>query len=439
MPKDNELKKKIRVKKAKIGVIGMGYVGLPLAMEFATKGFVTIGFDIDAKKISKLRTGESYIKYISAGQIVKLVKNGKLVPEDDFSKLGICDCIIVCVPTPLAENKEPDLGFIISSAGQISKNLRKRQLVVLESTTYPGTTREVVMPILEKTGLREGLDFYLAFSPERVDPGNTKYKFQNIPKVVGGISAGSTETAGLLYGQIVKKVVPVSSAEVAESTKMLENTFRAVNIALVNELKMIFEKMGINVWEVIEASATKPYGFMPFYPGPGWGGHCIPIDPFYLSWKARGYGIDANFIKLAGEINTNMPYYVMTKVEEGLNNFKKKIENSKILILGASYKSDIDDIRESPSVLLIKILMEKGADVVYNDPYIPKISGMRKHSIDMDSVELNRGNLKNADCVIIATAHKCYDYKYIYMNSRLIVDTRNALKDFRDDRKIIKA
>jgi UDP-N-acetyl-D-glucosamine dehydrogenase len=439
MPNTNKLKKKIRNKTAKIGVIGMGYVGLPLAMEFTLKNFVTVGFDIDSEKIARLKRGQSYIKYIPAKQIGRLVKNGHLIPEDDFSKLRICDCVIICVPTPLEENKEPDLSFVISSTGQIAKCLRAGQLVVLESTTYPGTTREVVLPILEKTGLKEGKDFYLAFSPERVDPGNTKFKFHQVPKVVGGISNKSTELGELLYRQVTKKVISVSSTEVAESTKMLENTFRAVNIALVNELKILFEKMGINVWDVIQASSTKPYGFMPFYPGPGWGGHCIPIDPFYLSWRAGKYGVDARFIELAGEINTNMPHYVISKVEEGLNRYNRNLKNSKILILGVAYKSDVDDIRESPSVCLIEILKEKGADVIYNDPYIPNISGMRQHKVVMVSVKLNKKVLSEVDCVLIATAHSSYDYKWILRNAKLVVDTRNALKDIKDTKKLIRA
>lgn len=435
----DELRNKVKNRKARIAVIGMGYVGLPLAMEFAGKGFITTGFDIDSKKVAKLKEGQSYIKYISPAQIKKLVNKGYITPENDFSKLNACDCIIICVPTPLKENKEPDLSFVINTAEQIAKYLRAGQLIVLESTTYPGTTREEVLPVLEKTGLKEGKDFYLAFSPERVDPGNTKFKFHQVPKVIGGISSKSTEIGEMLYGKIAEKVIPVYSAEIAESTKMLENTFRAVNIALVNELKIVFEKMGVDVWEVINASSTKPYGFMPFYPGPGWGGHCIPIDPFYLSWKAKRRGIEAKFIELAGEINTNMPYYVVSKAEEGLNRCNKSLKDSKLLILGVAYKKDIDDIRESPSVELIEILKEKGAKVFYNDPYIPKITGMRQHNIVMDSVELTKKILKEADCVIIATAHTCYDYKWIYDNANLIVDTRNAIKNIKDKSRLIKA
>lgn len=435
-----ELKRKIKDNKAVIGVIGMGYVGLPLVMEFALKGFVTVGFDIDDNKVSMLKQGKSYIKYIHFSDISKLVKNKQLLPENDFSKLKKCDAIIVCVPTPLKEgSKEPDLSCVKDTAGCIAKYLRSGQLIILESTTFPGTTREEVLPILEKTGLKEGRDFYLAFSPERVDPGNTKYKFYQVPKVVGGISRESTELGVILYGKVVKKVVAVSTAEVAESTKMLENTFRAINIALVNELKIVFEKMGVDVWEVISASSTKPYGFMPFYPGPGWGGHCIPIDPFYLSWKAKKYDINARFIELAGEINTNMPYYVISKIEEGLKKQGKDLKGSKVLVLGVAYKSDIDDIRESPSIHLIEILRKKGADISYNDPFIPRISNMRQHKLVMDSVELTEKVLSAVNCVLIATAHKCYDFQWIYRNSKLIVDTRNAIKGIKDTKKLIKA
>ncbi|MEW6556236.1 MAG: nucleotide sugar dehydrogenase [Elusimicrobiota bacterium] len=428
------LKEKIERKEAVVCVIGLGYVGLPLAILFAKSGFKTIGLDIDSKKITALKNKKSYIKHIPSASLKNL---NTLKPSTDFAELKNADCIIICVPTPLTEMKEPDMSFVVKTSEVIAKFLHKDQLVILESTTYPGTTDEIVKPILEKGGLKAGVNFYLAFSPEREDPGNKNFTTTTIPKVVGGINKISTEIASLLYGSVINKVVPVSSMKVAEATKMLENTFRAVNIAMINELKILFDRMGFNIWEVIEASKTKPFGFMPFYPGPGWGGHCIPIDPFYLSWKAKQYNFQTKFIELAGEINTKMPEYVVEKLQDALNKKGIPLKNSKVLILGMAYKKDSDDIRESPSLELIEILERKGAVVSYNDPYILKIPKMRRHQIEKKSVTLTKNNLKQFDAVLISTDHSCYDYNFILKNSRLIVDTRNAIS--KKSKKIVKA
>lgn len=421
------LKKKVTEKKAKVGIIGLGYVGLPLAMEFARAGFYTYGFDIDAKKINELNKGKSYIDHISEERVKNLIKSGCFVPTDDFKLLAKTDCVIICVPTPVTETKEPDLTPVINTAETIAKYLRKDQLIVLESTTYPGTTDDVVRPILEAKGLKSGKDFYLAFSPEREDPGNKDFSTHCIPKVVGGINESSLELAVLLYQQVVEKVVPVSSAKVAEATKMLENTFRAVNIALVNELKMLFDKVGVDIWDVIEASKTKPFGYMPFYPGPGWGGHCIPVDPFYLSWLGRRHDFVTKFIELAGEINIKMPEYVIEKTADALNGKGKALKNSKVLVLGLSYKKDIGDPRESPSFKIIELLEKKGAVVDYNDPYIPVTPSMRHFKVKKKSVPVTASNIKKYDCVVIVTNHSSYDYKMIAKEARLIIDTRNAV------------
>lgn len=431
------LKSKIKNKKAKICIIGLGYVGLPLAMEFAKSDFYTIGLDIDVKKVLSLKKGISYIKHIPSDEVKKLV-NKTFYPNNDFSKLKESDCIIICVPTPLTETREPDLSYVVDTVKLIAKYLRKNQLVVLESTTYPGTTDNVVKSILEEKGLIAGKDFYLTFSPEREDPGNKKFTTRTIPKVVGGINRISTEIASILYEQVIEKIIPVSSTKVAEATKMLENTFRAVNIALVNELKMLFDKMGIDVWEVIEASKTKPFGFMPFYPGPGWGGHCVPVDPFYLSWIAKKYGFATKFVELAGEINTRMPEYVISKVQYVLNRKGLALKNSKILLLGIAYKKDSDDLRESPALTIIELLEQQGARVYYNDPYIPRIPRLRRHKIKKNSVPITKRNLNKFDCIIISTDHSCYNYDFICKNSNLIVDTRNAIKQ-KNNKKIIKA
>ncbi|MEW6041174.1 MAG: nucleotide sugar dehydrogenase [Elusimicrobiota bacterium] len=428
------LKEKIIKKQAVVSIIGMGYVGLPLAIEFTNSGFRTFGIDIDSNKVKLLNSGKSYIKHIPYERVRRL---SGFKATSDFSVLRRSDCIIICVPTPLTPTKEPDMSYVINTTEKIAKHLKKGQLVVLESTTYPGTTDEVVKPILEKTGLKAGTDFYLAYSPEREDPGNKDFTTKTIPKVVGGVSNKSGELAALLYESVIKKVVAVSSAQVAEATKMLENTFRAVNIAMINEFKILFDKMGIDIWEVIEASKTKPFGFMPFYPGPGWGGHCIPIDPFYLSWKARQYNFHAKFIELAGEINIKMPEFVVSKLQDALNRKNIPLSGSKILILGLAYKKDTDDLRESPSLELIELLEKKGASVSYNDPFIPQIPKTRRHKINKKSVPLTATALKKFDAVLISTDHTSYDYNFIASNSALVVDTRNAVK--KNLKNVVKA
>ncbi|RFT15627.1 MAG: UDP-glucose dehydrogenase [Candidatus Saccharicenans subterraneus] len=432
---------KIRSKKAVVGVVGLGYVGLPLVREFMKAGFPVIGFDIDEEKIHKLRAGKSYIHYLPSSLIQGWLETGRFHATSDFSELRSVDAILICVPTPLNENREPDMSFVFNTTHTIAEHLRRGQLVVLESTTYPGTTDEDMRHILEKkTGLHSGRDFFLAFSPEREDPNNKDYTTATIPKVVGGYTPSCLEVAKALYDQIVTRTVPVSSCRAAEATKILENTYRAVNIALVNELKMLFDRMGIDIWEVIEAAKTKPFGFQAFYPGPGLGGHCIPIDPFYLTWKAREYDFSTKFIELAGEINISMPYYVVNRTMEALNRHGKSLKGAKILILGLAYKKDVDDPRESPSFKLIELLKSRGAEVDYNDPYIPKPPKTRKWKLEKDSVPLTEKNLAFYDCVIIATDHSAYDASFIHDHAKLIVDTRNLLgkAGIKSD-KVIKA
>lgn len=440
----NQLLNKIENKSAIIGIIGLGYVGLPLALEYAIKGFYTIGFDIDETKIPVLNSGKSYIKHIKSDKIKKAVTSKKFFPTADFSRLPEADIIIICVPTPLNDHREPDMTYIENSGKVIARYLRPGQFVSLESSTYPGTTEEILQPMFENAPITQnskdkiqnskakkyvvGKDFYLAFSPEREDPNNPKYSTATIPKVVGGVTPNCLKIALAIYNQVIVKTVPVSSPKTAEATKLLENIYRSINIALVNELKMVFDRMNIDVWEVVNAASTKPFGFQPFYPGPGLGGHCIPIDPFYLTWKAREFEISTKFIELAGEINTNMPYYVVEKAGEVLNNFKKSLNGSKVLILGASYKKDIDDMRESPSLKLIEILREKGAKVDYNDPYVPRLPKTRKYKFDMTSVELTKNNLKKYDLILLSTDHTDYNYKFINSASKLILDTRNAFE-----------
>jgi UDP-N-acetyl-D-glucosamine dehydrogenase len=466
---------KLQDKSATIGIIGLGYVGLPLGLEFAHKGFNVIGFDVDERKIPILNSGRGYIKHISEIKIKEAVDSGKFSATSDFSRLPEADAVIICVPTPLNEHREPDMTFIEQTAITISKYLRKGQLVSLESTTYPGTTDEMLLPMFENAPLvqakerkekfagselalagiaddevseseeeiekfKVGEDFYLAFSPEREDPNNPNYSTATIPKVVGGITPACLEAALALYRNVVVRVVPVSSTRAAEATKLTENIYRSVNIALVNELKMVFDRMNIDVWEVINAAATKPFGFHPFYPGPGLGGHCIPIDPFYLTWKAREYEVHTRFIELAGEINTYMPYYVVEKSMDALNKQKKSINGAKVLILGAAYKKNIDDMRESPSLRLIELLIEKGAEVSYSDPYIPRLPKTRKYNYDMISVELTKENLEGFDLVILSTDHDDYDYVFIEQHSRVILDTRNAFeKKIKYSDKVVKA
>jgi len=425
-----DLAGRIAARTAKVGVIGLGYVGLPLACLFAEKGFSVTGFDIDAKKIEFLNAGRSYIKHIPAGRIRPLVKGGKLDATADFAALKQMDVIIICVPTPLTKFREPDLRFIVTTGEAVAKVLRKGQLVVLESSTYPGTTTEVLKPILERGGLKSGRDFHLAYSPEREDPGNEKFGTAAIPKVIGGDGATALKLAKTLYDGIVVKTVPVSSPETAEAIKLTENIFRAVNIAMVNELKVIFDAMGIDVWEVIEAAKTKPFGFMPFYPGPGLGGHCIPIDPFYLTWKAREFGINTRFIELAGEINTLMPRYVVGRLSEALSaHAGKALRKAKVLMVGLAYKKNVDDMRESPSLTLIGMLEAAGAVVDYHDPFIPRIKPSREHGelTNRRSVPLNAKRIAAADAVLIVTDHDNVDYQLIARHARLVVDTRNAM------------
>lgn len=434
-----KLLEKIAKRNAKIGVIGLGYVGLPLVIQFVKAGYEAIGFDLDEKKVKLLRNGKTYIKHIPNEEVNLLKKNINFMATNDFSLLKQADCIIICVPTPLGKHHEPDLSYVLDTTRTIAKYLRTGQLVVLESTTYPGTTDQEMRTILEQKGLKAGKDFHLAFSPEREDPNNKDYSTSMIPKVVGGYTPSCLEAARALYDSVFVKTVTVSSTRAAEATKLLENIYRAVNIALINELKMIFDRMNIDIWEVIDAAKTKPFGFQAFYPGPGLGGHCIPIDPFYLTWKAREYDYHTKFIELAGEINTHMPYYVVEKVINALNKKKKTIKSSRILILGLAYKKDIDDTRESPSLRLIELLMAKGALVDFNDPYIPRTKKMRMYDLKKSSVQVTKESLRKYDCVVIATDHSSYDYKMIVTNSALIVDTRNATKGFKNKGNIVKA
>jgi UDP-N-acetyl-D-glucosamine dehydrogenase len=433
------LVEKVGKREAVIGICGLGYVGLPLVMAFNKAGFTVIGFDIDQAKIDKLKKGESYIKHIDFNRLHKAVEQGTFVPTSDFALIGKPDAILIAVPTPLTEAREPDLTPVEATSRSIATGLRKGQLVVLESSTYPYTTDEICKPILETSGLRAGPDFMLAFSPEREDPGNPKYETSTIPKVVGGFDEGSLRAARAVYEAIIGKVIPVSTMAAAELCKILENTFRAVNIALVNELKLLCLKMKIDVWEVIDAAATKPFGFMPFYPGPGLGGHCIPIDPFYLTWKAREYDFQTKFIELAGEINTQMPYHVIEHLMYALNERQRSLKGSKILVLGVAYKSNVDDMRESPALKIIKLLRERGASVLYNDPHCPVIPKTRHYGdLGMDSVNLTAELLGSQDAVLVLTAHDAYDYEFISQHAQLIVDTRNAMKRVKRRDNVVK-
>ena len=433
------LEKKIRDKSAVVGVIGLGYVGLPLLNAFIKAGFRTIGFDIDQRKVETLLQGKSYIKHIPPEMIGQWLTSKQFTPTADMSRLKEADCILICVPTPLNESRDPDLSYIVGTTESIRAALRPGQLIVLESTTYPTTTRDVVLPILSKTGLKSGQDYFLAFSPEREDPGNPDFSAQRIPKVVGGLDPASGQLAEQLYSHAIVKVIPVSSAEIAEACKILENTYRCVNIALVNELKVLFDKMGIDVWEVIDAAKTKPFGFQAFYPGPGLGGHCIPIDPFYLTWLARKHGMTTRSIELAGEINTHMPDYVVTRLMEFLNEQGKALRGSKIALLGMAYKKDVDDPRESPSFVLMEMLLARGANLTYNDPHVPSLPKMRHHDVpDMDSSPLTPEYLAAQDCVLIATDHSAYDCDFIVKHSRMVLDTRNATKNVKQGREKIR-
>lgn len=422
-----ELVQAIKNKKFRVGVIGLGYVGLPLIDAFTNAGYSCTGFDVDAKKVESLNSGKSYIQHVASEKVSSWRERDKFKATADMTQLSEPDALLICVPTPLDDARDPDLRYVVSTCEQIAKTLRRGQLIVLESTTYPTTTRDVVVPILEKSGLIAGEDFYVAYSPEREDPGNPNFSAAGIPKVVGGINAPSLKFAAALYDEAVAGTVPVSNCEVAEASKVLENIYRAVNIALVNELKILFDEMGIDVWEVINAATTKPFGFQAFYPGPGLGGHCIPIDPFYLSWLARKQGLNARFIELAGEVNRSMPKYVISRTSEFLNEFQKPIRGSKICLLGVAYKKDVDDPRESPSFELLDLLIEQGAIVTYSDPYVPKLPKMRHHNLpSMESVELSADFLSQQDAVIIATDHSNVDYDSLVRNSSLVIDTRNA-------------
>lgn len=428
-----ELKKLIEDKTARIGVIGLGYVGLPLAVEFASEGFEAIGFEVDPKKADAINSGGSYIVDVPEAAVADCVEKGNLSATTDFSRIAECDAVMICVPTPLRKTKDPDMSYIIAAGKEICKYMRKGQLVVLESTTYPGTTDEVLQPMFEKAGFKLDEDFLLAFSPERVDPGNPQFQTHNIPKVVGGVSADSTEVACFLYSRIVDTVHAVSSARVAEACKLWENTFRAINIGMANEMAKLCKTLGIDTWEVVGAAATKPFGFMAFYPGPGLGGHCIPLDPHYLSWKARQHGFDSRFISLAEEVNSNMPEYVIELASEALNDDRKPVNGSKVLVLGVAYKKNIDDMRESPALSVIDLLRAKGAEVVYHDPYVPEVTFDHAYTIGdgepLSNQELTDELISSADCVIICTDHTNVDYRRVTELSSLIIDTRNALDE----------
>jgi len=436
----DQLLSKLKRNKAVVGVVGLGYVGLPLVREFIRGGAKVIGFDLDPAKVKTLMAGRSYIEHIPSATVKQMLRGRRFEATTDFKRLSRPDCILICVPTPLTHMREPDMTYVEATARQISPRLRKGQLIVLESTTYPGTTREVMLPILAGSGLKVGRDFFLAFSPEREDPGRKDYSTRTIPKVVGGYDRNSLKAATACYRIAIDTVVPVSSCEAAEACKILENTYRCINIALVNELKVLFDRMGIDVWEVIAAAATKPFGFTAFYPGPGLGGHCIPIDPFYLSWKAREYGLATRFIELAGEVNLAMPHFVVAKLMDALNQRGKPLKGSRVLVLGMAYKKDVDDMRESPSLELVELLKQRGARVDYNDPHIPKTPRTREHDLRMRSVPLTAGRLKRYEAVLISTDHTTYDYQFIVDHAKLVIDTRNATKKVtRGRKKILKA
>jgi UDP-N-acetyl-D-glucosamine dehydrogenase len=419
-----ELLKKIEDKKVHVGVIGMGYVGLPLAVEIARSGIKVVGVDVVQSKVEQISRGSSYIPDVPSCELLKHVQSGYFRAGTDFKVLSGLDAIIICVPTPLGKTKDPDLSMVVAAVEKIAENLRTNQLIVLESTTYPGTTEELMLPKLEESGLRVGKDFFLAFSPERVDPGNPVYNTRNTPKVIGGVTPQCLEVASRLYEHFIEKIVPVSSSRAAEMVKLLENTFRSVNIGLVNEVALMCDRLGVSVWEVIEAAGSKPFGFMPFQPGPGLGGHCIPIDPLYLSWKLKTLNYRARFIELASEINADMPHYVVNKINNALNDFSKSVKNSKILILGVSYKRDIDDLRESPALDVLQLLQQRGAKVMYHDPYIPEIEFDER---SLMSIDLDDG-LRQADCTVIVTNHSNLDYQKVVTASKVVIDTRNATK-----------
>tara|TARA_Y100000588_G_scaffold392136_2_gene502970 strand:- start:344 stop:1648 length:1305 start_codon:yes stop_codon:yes gene_type:complete len=423
--------KKTENKEAIISIIGLGYVGLPLMLRYAEMGYRVVGVDVDESKVECLNNGKSYIKHINSASIQQF--QNLIHPTSDFSKVNEADAIILCVPTPLDKYREPDLSFVLNTMDMLIPYLRKGQLISLESTTYPGTTVEELLPRIESTGMKVGEDIFLVYSPEREDPGNPNYTTATIPKVCGGDTDNCRRAGKALYSAVINQVVEVSSSKVAEMTKILENIHRSVNIGLMNEMKILADKMDIDIFEVIDAAATKPFGFVPYYPGPGIGGHCIPIDPFYLTWKAREYGLHTRFIELAGEINSNMPQWVVNKVAEALNNIEKPIKNSRILVLGVAYKTDVDDMRESPSIHVMEMLRKRGAHVSYSDPYVPVFPKLREHHFDLSSVELTAETITSFDCVVLATAHKAFDYQYIVEHAKLIVDTRGAFKAYKED------
>lgn len=423
-------------KKAKIGILGLGYVGQPLALRYSSLNYKTIGFDVDETKVSELNTGHSSIEHISDEAMKAAVDNG-FEATTDFERVSECDALILCVPTPLNKYREPDISYVTRTTDMMAPFLREGQVVSLESTTYPGTTEEELLPRVEHNGLKVGKDIFLVYSPEREDPGNQNFNTQTIPKVVGGHTPACREVGVALYEQAIDKVVPVSSTKAAELTKLLENIHRAVNIGLVNEMKIVADSMGIDIFEVVDAAATKPFGFTPYYPGPGLGGHCIPIDPFYLTWKAREYGLNTRFIELSGEVNRAMPEYVVNKLMDGLNKHQKSLNGSRILVLGIAYKKNVDDMRESPSVEIMELIRDKGAEVAYSDPHVAKFPKMREHSFDLDSTELTPENLNSFDAVILATDHEKFDYDVIYENSRIIIDSRGKYRG--KNGKVIKA
>ncbi len=437
----DDLIERIRSRSARVGVIGLGYVGLPLVLRFAEEHFSVTGFDIDPGKVAKLNAGESYIHHIASTRLQAALKEKRFEASSDFGRLSEADCIIICVPTPLTPKKDPDLQYIETTADAVCKTLRKGQIVSLESTTYPGTTEEILLEKFRGKGLEAGRDYFLVFSPEREDPGNPKFSTRTIPKVVGGITQHCLEVGQALYSAVIDRVVPVSSTRAAELVKLLENIYRSVNIALVNELKLLGERMNIDIWEVIDAASTKPFGFTPFYPGPGLGGHCIPIDPFYLSWKAKEYDFSTRFIQLAGEINTSMPHHVVERIAETLNEKSKAIRGSRILMLGVAYKKDVDDVRESPALEIMKLLKERGAELSYSDPFIPKLHRMREYDFSyMASVPLTQDVLRTFDLALITTDHTSVDYQFVVDHSQTVVDTRNATRRIsRNAEKVVRA
>ena len=422
-----DLLSRIKAKDFTAAIIGLGYVGLPLAMEYTEVGIEVIGIDVDGGKVRELRAGRSYVGDVPSEWVKKAVDAGRFKPTTDYSAMAMADTVNICVPTPLRKTKDPDLSYIVDAMEHVVKYLHRDMLIVLESTTYPGTTQEVLAPMIEEKGFKIGKDIFLAFSPERVDPGNAQFTTKNIPKVVGGVTRQCTKVAATLYGGVMEHVHPVSGAAVAEMVKLLENTFRSVNIGLVNEIALMADRMGIDVWEVIDAAKTKPFGFMPFYPGPGIGGHCIPLDPFYLSWKAKQYGFESRFIELAGVVNGQMPHYTVDKVGEALNRFRKALNGSKVLVLGVAYKKDIGDVRESPALDILHLLARKGALLSYCDPYVPEI---RDGSVTLTASPFSKATLRKADCVVVVTDHVAFDYRLVAREAKVVVDTRNALKKY---------